>query len=235
LLYSSPDALAITQTRDDLGKQFMSTLQKLIRASAFGAAVLVTAPAMADSIDLTARAWAPADGNNSFSLGITTLQAFYTANGSPTLTFNAGAAAGCVSAGGGLACAGDGIGISSRLLGQDSGEIDTGIFNNETLRVSFGSAQRLLGFDVLNLFALETGQYRIDGGAWTNFGGAGGPGGLASVALGGITATTLEFRGANAISDFSVARLRVPEPGALSLVALSMLGVGLMRRRRARA
>ena len=210
----------------------MIQLRNIIGASIVGASLLMMVTASASTIvDFTARPWAAANGRNSFGLGFTSLQALYTGSGTPTLAFNAGGAAGCVSAAAGLACIGDGMGISSRLLGEDPGEIDAGIFNNETLRVSFAAPKRLLGFDVLNLFQLETGQYRVDGGSWTNFGGPGGAGGFAAVSLGGITASTLEFRGANLISDFPVARLAVPEPGALSLVALSLLGLGILRRK----
>lgn len=203
------------------------------------ASLVLAGPAAATVlVDFTDRAWSAAEGNNTYTLGGVTLRAFYTGSGTPTLTFNAGQAAGCAGAAAGLACAGDGIGIDSRLIGEDPGEIDAGIANFEALRVSFAAPQALVGFDVLNLFAFGVGEYRLNGaGSWFSFSSPAGlpgtpAGGFVPVALGGGPVSIIDFRSGNLLSDFSLARIRtrVPEPASLALLALGLVAAAVGRR-----
>jgi hypothetical protein len=203
------------------------------------ASLALAGPAAATVLaDFTDRAWSAAEGTNSYTLGGVTLQAFYTGFGTPTLTFNAGAAAGCANAAAGLACAGDGIGIDSRLLLEDPGEIDTGAINLERLRVSFSAPRLVTGFDVLNFFRGGTGEYRLDGGSWLSFTSTstGGDGGFTPVAVAGGPVSVIDFRSANVLTDFSLARIRtaVPEPAAFALLAVGLAAAGFGRRRAVR-
>lgn len=234
----------------------MTNLKKLAIAAAFGTSSLTALPAVAGAvIDFTSAAWSGAAGLNAYSLGGVTLSA--APNGSITLplvgtisvnsllTFNPGP---CNSTPvPPFACAGTGIGIDVvQTLANVNDEPDEIDFP-ETLTATF-SSRFVTSFELLMLFpdegiggADERVEYRLNGaGAWTTV--FADP---ASVTNNGYRlvavdafVSTLEIRGPVGLgatySDASLARISyIPEPSSLALLGLSLLGIGLARRRTA--
>jgi hypothetical protein len=224
----------------------MTNLKKLAIAAAFGTSSLAALPAVAGAvIDFTSAAWAGAAGQNAYSLGGVTLSA--APNGQlvqSLLTFNAGP---CNSAPvPPFACAGTGIGIDVVQRAANPNDEPDEIDFPETLTVTF-SSRWVTSFELLMLFPNEAGpldermEYRINGaGPWTtilaNDPASATGNGYKFVPV-NLFVSTLEIRGplgvGTTFSEASLARISIPEPGSLALLGLSLLGIGLARRRRA--
>ena len=210
----------------------MKLINKLTRASAFCVAACFLPAAQASVMDFTSSSWSAAQGQASHSFWGVTLSASGTfINPTPAvLTFNGNA---CGNATVGLACAGDGIGIDRTSIPiEDVGEV--GI--RELLNVNFGGPVQLQQIDFLNLFAGERLEIRANGtGSWTLLGPSSSQtGGYFSSALNPAVFSNVNFldiRGANLLSDGSLARISyVPVPGTLALLLMGAMGFYQLRR-----
>ena len=200
----------------------MQGVRKLVMAGVIGAAALSSAPASASLIDFTdATPWAGANGQTSFTSGEVTLS-----RNLGRLTFNDPT---CGNNTVGLACEGDGIGISSwfDLFGGTGDEIN----GLEILMLTFASAVNIVDVHLLDVFGGEKAQLSIDRGeTWTVFDGAGKPGGYTETGFSANNVTSLWL--ASVSNSASLARIAtVPEPGTLALLGVSLLGIGIARRR----
>ena len=182
---------------------------------------------MINIIDFTSDDWSGVGQNtmSEFTLGDIKLS-----SSAGNLTFNDLDSGGCTAAGvAGLACVGDGIGISNDEITQGGSQI---------LTISFlGGPVDILDVHLLDLFANEnSGEIAIINGT---------PSAAAVSAAntaGGYWETGLGFMGVTSISlsspddgfsDYALARIayKVPEPTVIALFAVGLLGLGFARRR----
>ncbi|MBT8124229.1 MAG: PEP-CTERM sorting domain-containing protein [Gammaproteobacteria bacterium] len=185
---------------------------------------------MINVIDFTGNDWTGVGQNvtDEFTFGDIKLS-----SSGGNLTFNDSDSAGCTAASVlGLACIGDGIGISNDEITQGGGQV---------LTISFlGGPVDILDVHLLDLFATEqlSGEIAIINGTASAAldGSANAAGGYWATGLGftGVTSITLSGN-ADKFSDYSLARIayKVPEPTVISLFALGLLGLGFARRRKA--
>ncbi|MBK6289093.1 MAG: PEP-CTERM sorting domain-containing protein [Gammaproteobacteria bacterium] len=192
------------------------------------ALTMASAAVMASHIDLTDPA----------SLGAVSVSAF---GGNVTSNTSASERSGCVAAGAGLACLGDGVGIGD----------DEVTFGREVLTVDLGKAYRVNSVEFLDVFnnaneggKSEHAQFSIDGGSiFDAFRGAADGSGdsiggylMFSLSQPVVGQTLRFFTTSNARSDFSVARIsvsEVPLPGTLGLLGLGLVGLGAVRKKHA--
>lgn len=160
-------------------------------------ALLAVSTASAAIIDFTSNAWSGANNVSSHSVGGVTLTATGAALSlsTPFLTFNGSS---CGNAGVGLACQGDGIGINSRTFAivdifvDQTDEVDL----SEVLTITFATPTNIAGLDVLNLFANESVQVSVNGGAFSFvFNGSNTTGGFHATGFAANNVSTLALRG----------------------------------------
>jgi hypothetical protein len=184
---------------------------------------------MINIIDFTSNDWSGVGQNvmDEFTFGDIKLS-----SSGGNLTFNDPDSAGCTAASViGLACMGDGIGISNDEITQGGGQI---------LTISFLSGPvDILDVHLLDLFATEqSGEIAIINGTASaaSGGSANAAGGYWETGLGftGVTSITL-YGNNDRFSDYSLARIayKVPEPTVIALFAVGLLGLGFARRRKA--
>jgi hypothetical protein len=188
---------------------------------------LVSSSVHAGIIDFTSDDWSGVGQNtmSEFTVGDIKLSSSV-----GNLTFNDLDSGGCTAAGvAGLACIGDGIGISNDEISQGGVQI---------LTISFlGGPVDILDVHLLDLFAAEnSGEIAIINGTTSAASGS------AANTAGGYWETGLGFMGVTSISlsspddgfsDYSLARIsyKVPEPTVIALFAVGLLGLGFARRR----
>ncbi len=208
-------------------------------ASLVASAALFTSTSVnAGVIDFTAGAFSGAQGQSTFSSNGVTLSAtgylpLTNSLTASTLSFNGSV---CGNTGVGLACMGDGIGISRApiagpfniLLPIDV--LPDQINRYEVLGLSFAGPVTITGLEFLNVNRLlnisETMQVRVNGaGAWTSLAPtANQTGGYFASGFSASNVNTLEIRGGNLASDSSLARVAyVPVPATAVLVGLGAL------------
>ena len=216
--------------------------RSLLSRSAVVAIAFMCAPVHATVIDFTNSApWSAANGLVSYTNSGVTLSSSATLLGFPTptqLTFNAGA---CGNTSVGLACAGQGIGINrtivtSALLDQND-EIDFA----EILRVGFSTPSDIIRLEFLKVFAgllPEAMQVRVNGaGPWISLSpSTSATGGYFDSGFSASAVSTLDIRAAgilsnNPASDGSLARITIPVPASVALLALGLLGIAALRKR----
>jgi len=204
---------------------------KLLKSSAILILLASTSvhAGMINIIDFTSSDWSGVGQNvtNEFTLGDIKLS-----SSGGNLTFNDSDSAGCSAAAGGtgLACIGDGIGISNDEITQGGTQI---------LTISFlGGPVDILDVHLLDLFASEgSGEIAIINGtssAAALAGPANNVGGYWETGLGFAGVTSIALSGNNdGFSDYSLARIayKVPEPTVIALFGVGLLGLGFARRR----
>ena len=189
-------------------------------------AFVLSATANAASIDFTSNAWSGVAG-----LTTTVGDVKLTSIGG-NLTFNGslGERAGCFSAGAGLACQGDGIGISNDEISEGGNQILTVDFLHGPVNVTKLVLLDLFGQEQSGEIAVISGQdYQSD----TSVNSAGGYF-LTGFTADGISTITLTGND-DGFSDYALARIEyspVPLPAAAWLFASALMGFSLMSRKR---
>jgi hypothetical protein len=189
------------------------------------AILIIPITSQATLIDFTDRSWSIVNGTNMATLGDVTL----TSSGG-YMTFNGSSSerSGCNSAGAGLACAGDGVGIGDDEITQSS---------REAITVSFASPVDITNIYLLDLFGNENrGEKAVIDSSVLNSAGTDNSllGGFFVTNYTDLGVTSLVFSGyQDTFSDYALAAIEVstvPLPGAIFLFGTALLGFMGFRR-----